>query len=187
MKRMTLQLMLFLTLFLVFGSGYLLGKHLLNLPFRATNDALHEKDASFTLDFLIPSGKHIDAKMTIGDVLRLRIKKESSLYEKMLTELSDMIPAKHRFLGNLLIFLFWTFLFMTFFRVFTFMNYGRAVRGSLFFGALTYYFMPDFSSGILDDTLFMGLALFIIIVRMILKRRRKRKDRIPETGPVQQI
>jgi hypothetical protein len=119
MNRTTLQIMLLLFWLVVCAGGYFLGKHLLNRPFKATNDALHEKNATFTLDFLIPAGTHIDKKMTIGHVLRLHAQKEGSIYEKMIRGLSDMIPTQYRFVGNALLFLFWTFLFMTFLSLLT--------------------------------------------------------------------
>jgi hypothetical protein len=65
---------------------------------------------------------------------------------------------------------------MTFFRVFTFMGYGRSLRGSLFLGGVTYYFMPDFSPGRADDIFFLAVPLLIILLRKyILRRKEKRK------------
>ncbi|MBW2064356.1 MAG: hypothetical protein JRJ03_05425, partial [Deltaproteobacteria bacterium] len=154
--------------------GFLAVRHVLQLPFRATNDALHKRDSAFTLDFLIPSGTYIDEKMTIGQVARIRFKKESSFYEKVLMALSEQIPQKYRYTADLFLFLFWCFLFMTFFRVFTFMGYARTLRTSLLFGALSYYFMPDFTPGKNDDAIFIGFALLIIVLRFILKKRRKK-------------
>ena len=77
-----------------------------------------------------------------------------------------------------IVFLFWAFLFMTFFRVFTFMGYGRALRGSLLLGGLVYFFMPDFSPEKIDDTVFIGIPLSIIILRAYISRRKKKRDRI---------
>ena len=64
---------------------------------------------------------------------------------------------------------------MTFLRVFTFMGYGRALRGSLLLGGLTYYFMPDFLPGKVDDMFFIGSPLVIILLRVYIRRRKKRK------------
>ena len=53
-------------------SRFLLVKHILQLPFGQTNDALHKKKSAFTLDFLIPSATYIDDKMTIGEIIKVR-------------------------------------------------------------------------------------------------------------------
>jgi len=71
---------------------------------------------------------------------------------------------------------------MTFFRVFTFMGYGRALRGSLLLGGVTYYFMPDFSPGRSDDIAFIGLSLLIILLpKYILRWKKRRKEEVVET------
>ncbi|MBW1997897.1 MAG: hypothetical protein JRJ29_08015 [Deltaproteobacteria bacterium] len=173
MKKTIAQALLLLLLVSILGGSFLAVRHFLQLPFRATNDALHKKGSAFTLDFLIPSGTHIDEKMTIGQVIRIRFKKESSFYERVLRALSEQIPQRYRYTADLFLFLFWCFLFMTFLRVFTFMGYARTLRTSLLLGGLTYYFMPDFTPGKKDDALFIGFALLIIVIRFILRRRRK--------------
>ena len=61
-----LQAAVLLFLAAVCLAGYLGAEHVLDLPFRATNDALHEKKSFMTLDFLIPGGVHIDNNLTIG-------------------------------------------------------------------------------------------------------------------------
>ena len=75
-------------------------------------------------------------------------------------------------------FLFKIILFMTFFRVFTFMGYGRALRGSLLLGGLVYFFMPDFSPEKINDTIFIGIPLSIIILRTYMSRRMKKIDKV---------
>ena len=162
--------------------GFLLVKHILQLPFRQTNDALHKKGSAITLDLLIPSGTHIDDTMTIGEVVKIRTKKETSFYETLLKSVADLIPARFRYIADFIIFLFWTFLFMTFFRVFTFIGYGRALRGSLLLGGLVYFFMPDFSPEKIDDTVFVGIPLSIIIFRTYMNWRRKERDRVGDVN-----
>ena len=158
--------------------GFLLVKHILQLPFGQTNDALHKKGSAITLDLLIPSGTYIDDTMTIGEVVKIRTKKETSFYETLLKSIADLIPARYRYVADFIVFLFWAFLFMTFFRVFTFMGYGRALRGSLLLGGLVYFFMPDFSPEKIDDTVFIGIPLSIIILRAYISRRKKKRDRV---------
>ena len=177
MKRTIFQALLILLLVSLCLTGFFLVRHTLQLPFRSTNDALHKKEASFNLDFLIPSGTHIDEKMTIGEVIKIRTKKEASFYERTLRTFSELIPAKYRFYANLILFFFWFFVFMTFLRVFTFMGYGRAFRVSLLLGGCTYYFIPDFSPGKGDDIFFVGIALLIIISRAYLYYRKKSRVR----------
>ena len=156
--------------------GFLLANHILKLPFRQTNDALHKKGSAITLDLLIPSGTYIDDTITIGEVIKTRTKKETTFYESLLKSTADLIPARYRYVADFIMFLFWTFLFMTFFRVFTFMGYGRALRGSLLLGGLVYFFMPDFSPEKIDDTVFIGIPLSIIILRAYVARRKKKRD-----------
>ena len=177
MVRVIFQVLLLLLLAAFCISGYFLTKHFLRLPFRSTNDSLHKKESPITLDFLIPSGTHIDEKMTIGEVIKVRSKQETTFYEKILKSLSTLIPGKYCYLADLVLFAFWSFLYMTFMRLFTFMGYGRSLRISLFLGACTYYFMPDFTVGKGDDFFFIGVALLIIILRTYIHRRRA-KSRI---------
>ena len=71
MVRIILQVLLLLLLTAFCISGYFLVDHFLDLPFRTTNDNFHKNESPITLDFLIPSGTHIDEKMTIGEVLEV--------------------------------------------------------------------------------------------------------------------
>lgn len=174
-KGMMLQVLLLLLLACVCSGGFLLARRILQFPFRSTNDVLHRKGSSLNLDFLITEGVYLDEKMTIGEVIRIRLRKETRLHERALKTVSDLIPVKYRYLADLLLFLFWSLVFMTFLRVFTFMGYGRALRSSLLLGGCTYYFMPDFSPGRTEDIFFVGFPLFIIIFRIFLVRRKKRK------------
>jgi len=155
--------------------------HFLNLPFRSTNDALHEKKSSYTLDFLIPAGTHIDDKTTIREVIRIRTAKKTSTYEGMLQAITEMVPNKFLYMADLILFLLWAFLFMTVLRVFTFVGYRRALRISLLLAASVYYFMPDLSPGRIDDGFFILVAVLIIALRVILKRRKKKKARENES------
>ena len=153
-------------------------QHILRLPFRPTNDALHKEGAAMTLDFLIPGGTYLDDKATIGEVIKIRLKKTGGPFEKVLQPLSDLIPPRYRYLGDILLFFFWTLTFLTFFRVFTFMGYSRALRASLFLGGVTYYFMPDFSPGSGEDILFVGFPILIILYRFYLVQRKRAKKRV---------
>jgi hypothetical protein len=176
MKRSISQGIILLVLAILCIAGCLLVKHILQLPFGPTNDALHKKKSAFTLDFLIPSATYIDDKMTIGDIIKVRAKKETSFYETILKSIADLVPARYRYVADFIAFLFWTFIFMTFFRVFTFMGYGRALRGSLLLGGLVYFFMPDFSPGNIDDSTFVGVPVSIIILRSYISWRKKKRD-----------
>jgi len=175
MKKTIFQLILVLFFISLCLGAFLLVKHILQLPFRPTNDALHREGAAMTLDFLIPGGTYLDEKITIGEVIKIGLKDTRSPFEKALQPLSDLIPPGYRYLGDLLLFFFWTLSFLTFFRVFTFMGYGRALRVSLLLGGVTYYFMPDFSPGSGEDVLFIGFPLMIIFFRFYLVRRKRAK------------
>ena len=175
MKKIIPQIILLALFIAFFLSGCITVKHVLHLPFRATNDALHENDALVNLDFLIPAGTYIDEQMTIGEVLKIRMNQRTSPFEKMLQAVSQLISPKYRILANLFLFCFWSFLFMIFLRVFSFMGYGRAIRVSLVLGGIMYYFMPDLSSGRIDDLAFLGIALLIVLLRIYIRQRKKRK------------
>jgi len=175
MKRTLLQILLLLMLASACLGGYFLVRHVLALPFRPTNDALHEKESPVNLDFLIPAGVHIDKEMTIREVMELRFKKGSGIYERTMKGIAGMVPRKYLYLGDMVLFLFWTFLFLTFLRVFTFAGYGRALRVSLLLGGCTYYFMPDLSPGKIDDGFFLGLAILIMGVRAYLASKRRKE------------
>jgi hypothetical protein len=178
MKRSIYQGILLILLASFCIIGFLLANHILQLPFRQTNDALHKNGSAINLDLLIPSGTYIDDTITIGDVIKTRTEKETSFYETLIKSIADLIPARYRHVANFIVFLFWAFLFMTFFRVFTFMGYGRALRGSLLLGGLVYFFMPDFSPKKIDDSVFIGIPLSIIVLRAYIYRRKKKRDRV---------
>jgi hypothetical protein len=178
MRRLTLQLLLLLLLASLCLGGYLTARHILKLPFRPTNDVLHQRGSDLTLDFLIPAGTYLDERITIGEVIKIRFKKEGSFFEKVLKAIAGLIPPRYRLLADLLLFCFWFFCFMALFRIFTFMGYSRALRASLLLGGITYYFMPDFSPGRLDDVVFLGIPLLIIALRIYLLRRKERRREI---------
>ncbi len=178
MKKSILQLILLLSLVCLCIGGYYWGKHLLHLPFRAANDALHQKDALFTLDFLIPGGEYIDEKARIADVIEMKFKKTSSPFEKILRTASEQIPPGYRYLGDALLFFFWTLCFLTFLRVFTFTGYARALRISLLMGGIVYYFMPDLSPGRIDDMVCLFVPVLIIAARIYLVRKKRGEKKI---------
>jgi len=174
MRRIMLQLVLLLSAAVLIYSAFWGWQRAMKIPFRAANDALHEKDAALTLDFLIPAGTHIDPKITIGEVLKIRLAKKSSPFEAAVRALSEQIPPSYIWLGNLFLFFFWTFCILTLLRLFTFMGYGRALRSALLLGGVTYYFMPDFSPYMWEDLIFIFCPLLIILLRSLWARRKKR-------------
>jgi hypothetical protein len=178
MRRFTLQTVLLVLFISLCLGGYLTARHILKLPFRATNDALHQKDSSFTLDFLIPSGTYLDEKITIGEVIQIRLKKEKSIYRRVIGAISDLIPPQYRVVADLFLFFFWFFCFMVLIRIFTFMGYARSLRTSLLLAGIIYYFIPDFSPGRLDDGVFLGAPLLIVALRIYLVRRKERRGRL---------
>jgi hypothetical protein len=146
---------------LAFGSGIIYGgtQKILNMPFRATNDSLHKRNAPLTLDSLIPAGTHIDEKMTIGEVIRIRFGKPKGRLNRFIQEISKSIPLKYRLMATTVFYLFWTLLFLVFCRIFTWLRYIVALSISFLAGSLVYFFMPDFILGRLDDVAFAGWAL----------------------------
>lgn len=175
MKKVILQLVLLFLIISICLAGYLLSKRVLDLPFRATNDALHEGKASLTLDFLIPAGTYVDEKMTIGEVIGKRLKANAPLYEKVIGPLLEDIPLTYRYIAGAMIFLFFAFSFMAFFRVFTFMGYARALRISLLLAGITYYFLPDLTIGRTDDYIFIGVPMLLILIRVYFVKRKKER------------
>jgi hypothetical protein len=165
--------MSFLFLVIAVGTAYLISHKILSLKFRATNDALHKQQAPITLDFLIPGGTYVDEKMTIGEVVKVRLQKPRRKLDDFLLKLSEIIPAKYLLLGTLLLYLFWTFLFLVFLRVFTWIGYGLALSISFFAGSLVYFFMPDLMFGKIDDVVLLGWAIaFAVVCRWYSKRRK---------------
>jgi hypothetical protein len=146
---------------LVLGAAgiYLAYQKGMSLPFRATNDYLHQRNAPITLDFLIPGGTYIDEKMTIGEVARLRLAQPQDRVKQAVRHLSEMVPLKYRLLGAAVFYLFWVLLFLAFLRVFTWARYTTALAASFFLGALVYFFMPDLVVGRWDDVGFLAWSL----------------------------
>ena len=177
---MTLRKGLFQLFLIVFflalcWGGFFLVKSTLQLPFRATNDALHKEGAIITLDSLIPAGTYIEEKTTIGEVARIRFSDKSSGAQRVMDGLFKQVPPEYRLIGNLVLFLFWVLCYLTFLRVFTFLGYGRALRTSLLLAGVTYYFMPDPMSGAMDDFFFLGFPILIIIIRFYMVRKKRKK------------
>ena len=165
-------------LFLTIGAGtvYLISHKILSLQFRAANDALHRQQAPITLDFLIPGGTYVDENMTIGEVLKIRIQKPEETFDRFLRKFSESIPHKYLLLGTMVLYLFWTFIFLVFFRVFTWIGYSMAVSISFLAGSLVYFFMPDLMFGRIDDVVFLGWAVaFAAACRWYSKRRRLKR------------
>ncbi len=147
------------------AGGYFGVKALLDFPFRATNDMLHERSWPINLDFLIPAGVHINERMTIGQVVKIRLQGHKALYERLTTALLKTMPERYRHMANLFLYTGWFFLFMTFLRVFTFMGYGRAFRTAMLLAGITYFFMPDLIPGRWDDLCALLIPSGIIGIR----------------------
>jgi len=155
------------------GIIYVACREILSMPFRATNDNLHQRGAVITLDLLIPEGTHIDEKMTIGQVIRIRIEKQKGRLNKFVVNISESIPLKYRLLGTTVLYFFWSFLFLVFLRIFTWLRYSRVLSISFLAGAIVYYFMPDLLPGRADDAIFWGWAIaFLVLVQWYPKRRK---------------
>jgi hypothetical protein len=171
--KMIILAMSFLFLVIAVGTAYLISHKILSLKFRATNDALHKQQVPITLDFLIPGGTYVDEKMTIGEVVKVHLQKPRRKLDDFLLKLSEIIAPKYLLLGTLLLYLFWTFLFLVFFRIFTWIGYGLALSISFFAGSLVYFFMPDLMFGKIDDVVLLGWALaFAVACRWYSKRRK---------------
>jgi hypothetical protein len=169
--------MSFLFLVIAVGTAYLISHKILSLKFRATNDALHKQQAPITLDFLIPGGTYVDENMTIREVVKARLQKPRRRLDDFLLKLSEIIPTKYLLLGTLLLYLFWTFLFLVFFRIFTWIGYGLALSISFLAGSIVYFFMPDLMFGKIDDVVLLGWAVaFAVACRWYSKRRKLRQS-----------
>jgi hypothetical protein len=167
-----LRTIIALIIIFIFVSGcYVVSKQLLALPFRETNDLLHQQNAAFTLDFLIPGGTYIDEKMSIEEVIRLRFRTPSNKIDRVIEKISQAIPAKYRILGTGMLYLFWVMVSLSFFRIVTWMRYATALSAAFLAGAFMYYFMPDLMAGKMDDAAFAGWA---VCFATLLKWRRKR-------------
>jgi hypothetical protein len=153
----------------VFYTGF---RKILSLPFRQTNDLLHEQGFPLTLDFLIPAGLYIDEKITVKEILYYRFHKPSNKFHLFLLKASESIPVKYRVTATTVIYLFWTLLFLVFFRIFTWMRYTTALFISFLFGGTVYFFMPDLVMGKIDDSIFLGMASTLLGLRWWTKRKK---------------
>lgn len=153
----------------VFYTGF---RKILSLPFRQTNDLLHEQGFPLTLDFLIPAGLYIDEKITVKEILHYRIHKPTQKVNLFLAKVSDSIPIRYRVTATTVYYLFWTLLFLVFFRIFTWMRYITALFISFLFAATVYFFMPDLVLGKIDDGIFLGWAIALLGLRWWMKRRK---------------
>lgn len=161
---------------LCLGIVYMASQKILAMPFRATNDTLHKRRSPLTLDSLIPAGTHIDETMTIGQVIRIRFGKPKGKLNRFVQDIAESIPLKYRLVGTTLFYLFWTLLFLIFFRIFTWMRYILALSISFLAGALVYLFMPDLVLGRMDDVIFAGWAVAFAVAVWWYSRWRKLKS-----------
>jgi hypothetical protein len=157
-------------------SFYFFSKRVLALSFRQTNDMLHQMDSPVTLDFLIPAGFYIDQKATIGDVVQTRFKRPKGRLASVLARISESIPARYRYIGTALLYCFWSFLFLIFCRLFTWMSYASALRTSFLCGAIVYFFMPDLVMGRIDDSAFLVWATVLLLLALWLRKRKAVKN-----------
>lgn len=153
------------------GILYMGFRKILSLPFRQTNDLLHKNDFPLTLDFLIPAGFYIDEKVTVKEVLDHRLHKPGQKAHLFLLKIAESIPVKYRITATTVFFLFWTLLFLVFFRIFTWMRYSTALTLSFLLGAGVYFFMPDFVMGKIDDGVFLAWGLTLFSLRWWKKRK----------------
>ena len=89
---------------IILGTVFFTCEKIFSMPFRATNDALHQHGAPLTLDSLIPAGTHIDEKMTIGQVVRIRFKKPKERFDRYIKRISESVPLKYRLLGPMVLY-----------------------------------------------------------------------------------
>lgn len=164
----------FLCLIALIGVFYTGFRKILSCPFRQTNDLLHERDFPITLDFLIPAGLYIDDKITVKEVLQYRFHKPHHRLNIFLLKVSESIPVKYRVTATTIYYLFWTLLFLVFFRIFTWMRYVTALFISFLLGGAVYFFMPDFVMGKIDDGIFLAWALMLLGLQWWTKRKRKK-------------
>jgi len=165
-----------LFLFLGAGTVYLITHKILSMEFRAANDALHQQEAPITLDFLIPGGTYVDEKMTIGEVIKVRLQKPKGRFDSFLRKFSKSIPRKYLLLATMILYIFWTFIFLVFFRIFTWIGYRVALSISFLAGSLVYFFMPDLMLGRIDDGVFLCWAVaFAVAGRWYSKRSRTKQ------------
>jgi hypothetical protein len=71
-------------------SRLLILKHILNLPFRVTNETLNKKTSVSTLDFLMPGGTYLDETITISEVIKSCFTKEKAPYERVRCIIFDL-------------------------------------------------------------------------------------------------
>ncbi len=173
--KVLLSVVSLLCLVISLGTVYFIGQKILSIPFRAANDTLHQQEPTITLDFLIPGGTYIDEKMTIGQVIKIRIDKPRGKFSRLLQKISESIPRKYVLLGTMVLYLFWTFLFLVFFRIFTWIRYSIALGISFFAGALVYFFMPDLVLGRMDDVAFLAWAVTFAVAGRWFSRRGRPK------------
>lgn len=166
-----LSLVSLIAIISVFYTGF---RKILSLPFRQTNDLLHEQGFPLTLDFLIPAGRYIDETITVKEILHYRLHKPGKRYHLFLSKVSESVSVKYRVTATTVFYLFWTLLFLVFFRIFTWMRYTTALFISFLFGATVYFFMPDFIMGKIDDSIFLGWALTLLGLRWWTKRKKVR-------------
>jgi hypothetical protein len=114
--------------------------------------------------------------MTIRNVLRHRVQKPQTRIARLVEKISQILPVRYRILTTVILYGFWTFLFLVFFRIFTWMRYVTASVFAFLCGAVVYFFMPDMIMGRLDDTaVLFWSAAFMAVVRYGRRARKRSK------------
>ncbi len=81
-------------------------------------------------------------------------------------------------------FVFFILIFMTFFRIFTFMGYFRSVRAAVFCAAVLYALLPNPTGELWDEILFLAIAVALIVIRATwVQHKRRRKKSKGEEPP----
>jgi hypothetical protein len=104
-------------------------------------------------------------------VVRHRFQKPKGTITTLLTKISETVPARYRYVATTLLYFFWTFLFLVFFRIFTWMGYALALRISFLCGAMVYLFVPDLVVGWLDDAVFVAWPIVLFVTANRLRKR----------------
>lgn len=163
----------------------------LNLNFKKTHDFLAKHDLGWITETIYPHPKLVGPEFTIGQVISERWKTRLTWLEQAAVKVDEMIGLRMQIILRVVFWLWLCFVFMTFFRVFTFMGYTRSLRTALFMGALFYAMLPNPTRTTWDEYTFLSIGAGIILLRFIWVRSRRRKklveerveEEIKEVGP----
>jgi hypothetical protein len=155
-----------------------------NIRFSSITDPSTGKPWEGGLTFLNPEANDpkIGGQIKLGRALTKYLEQQArlNLIQVMARQMIDQaLGPQAGVILRVAMFVFFILVFMTFFRIFTFMGYFRSVRAAVFCAAVLYALLPNPTGELWDEILFLAIAVALILIRAtwVQQKRRRKKSK----------